>query len=269
MNKPKVYLAGGFHSGWDDHAVSQMPSWECVQPKLSGLKEMHEFTPWDLGHISTSDAILCYVEADNPGMNWMFELGYARARGKYIVLVVDDDYYRKRGVPQRYIGMALASADVVIHNLDDAILHLNDWVHRSTMEIGLAERILADAPFDAVAFADLHPSLKAAFEPVEKETPTIPLIEGWIVDFVGDQPDDFEPDSVVQGTDETGFPDFIWGRAYSFEEALKTASVIALDEGVVFSDDILGTLVRKAHELDMVPYQTPGHRYVCIRRTGI
>lgn len=245
MNKPKVYLAGGFHSDWDDHAVSQMPGWECVQPKLSGLKQIHEFTPWDLGHINTSDAILCYVEADNPGLNWMFELGYARARSKYIVAVVDDDYYKR--VPMRYIGMALASADMVFGNLDDAILHLNDWAHRGTTEIELVRGFIKE----------------------ERESGTLKMIEGWIVDFVGDQPQDFEPDSVVQGTDETGFPDFIWGRSKSFEEALKTAAVIAVEEGVHFADGFLLELLDKAKDLDWTPHQTPGYRFVCFRRVGV
>ena len=267
MSKPKVYLAGGFRSGWDDLVVSQMPSWECVQPKNSGLKDMFEFTPWDFAQIEDSNAVLFNIENDNPGLNWLVEIGYAVRAHKYIVLVMDHGFYCElRGIPERYIGMALASADEVFRNLDDAVLHLNDWGARTlTQSIGHlvdSSGTLPPVPFDAAAFKDLHPAFHAA-------KPTLPVIEGWIVDFVGDQPCEFNPDSVVQGQDETGLPDMIWGRALnSFVAALNVALTICLEEGVYFADEMQAKLRVQAEELDATPHQTPGHRFICVRRAG-
>lgn len=269
--KPRAYLAGGFHTGWDDEAEQLLPSWNCIKPKTHGLTDPDLFTPMDMGLIENSSAVLAKFEYFDgvTFANIAFELGYARRSGKFIVVVMDPEVTEH--FKERYFGMPMAAADAVFRTVEDACLYLNTSYFGGSPEFAVVPA--RPVSFGPEADGPLHGRFvkeerESRLDPVSVDVPTM-NVEGWIVDFIGDQPSDFDPDSVIQGTDETGFPDMVWGRDESFQQALMTAAAIAVDEGVLFDDETAITLLGKAAELDNVPYQTPGYRFVCIRRVGV
>lgn len=132
INKPKVYIASGFYQGTDERVASQLTDrWHCLLPKESGLKEPGWFTPLDFGLIDTSRAMILCLESQNPGRNCLVEVGYAKRAGKIIVVHAEPDYFEVQGIPERYIGMALSSADYYTRDLDDACLWLNQYADRA------------------------------------------------------------------------------------------------------------------------------------------
>lgn len=266
--KPKVYLAGGFHTGWDDRAEELLPSWECLKPKTHGLTDPKLYTPMDMGLIENSTAVLAKFEYFNgvTFANLSFELGYARRAGKFIVVIMDADVLEH--FKERYFGMPLAAADATCMTVEGGCLALNnsyfgapDTITYPPAPVTFGPRN-QEQPFQVVHTKEEREANRGARAMVQ-------VVEGWIVDFFGEQPIDFDPEGVVQGSDETGFPDMVWGRYEFYEVALKTAAAIAREEGVLFDDVTWRTLIDKAIELDNVPYQTPGPRYVCIRRVGV
>ncbi len=68
----RVYLAGGFQSGWQDTVMQAVPSLDYLDPRSHGLKSKTEYTAWDLEAVRRSDCVFAYLEATNPG-------GYALA----------------------------------------------------------------------------------------------------------------------------------------------------------------------------------------------
>lgn len=101
----KVYLAGGFHSGWQDEVIKGLadhPNVEFLDPRKTGLKSEWDYTRWDLDAIEDSDIVFACMEHDNPaGYDLMVEMGFAAALRKPIVFV-------ETGVDSRskYYGMA-------------------------------------------------------------------------------------------------------------------------------------------------------------------
>ncbi|MFN7609952.1 MAG: hypothetical protein ACK5QX_03290, partial [bacterium] len=66
------------------------------------------------------DWMLAYLEESNPGgYNLAFEIGYAKALGKKVILV--DTKSTKDEAIRRYTGMLHASADVKSNTLEDAL----------------------------------------------------------------------------------------------------------------------------------------------------
>lgn len=87
----KIYLAGGFKSGWQDdvkEAFELRPDVEFFDPREHKLHDPRDYTKRDLEAIREADVVLAYMESDNPGWpNLAFEVGYAHALGKQVVLV--------------------------------------------------------------------------------------------------------------------------------------------------------------------------------------
>lgn len=114
----KVYLAGGMHGDW------RAPYLEEVlighDPKEHGLRDSQSYTLWDLTAIEECDILLGYMEADNPGgQGLMLEVGYAKALGKKIILVLDEEFMMQDRY--RYFLMATECADVVLHDHEEAL----------------------------------------------------------------------------------------------------------------------------------------------------
>lgn len=102
----KVYLSGGFHSGWQDKFISGCPDVEFLDPRTHGLVDEKAYTQWDCDAIDRCDLVIAYAEASNPSLLGLaYEVGYAKARGKRIWLIQDTDDKR--------LGMCRASADFV------------------------------------------------------------------------------------------------------------------------------------------------------------
>lgn len=118
-----VYLAGGFHSGWQDRVVDSMPSLKFFDPREHGLEAPSEYSLWDLEAIRQSDVVFAYLEATNPGGYALaLEVGYARALGKHIVFVDEKSAVEEKG--GRYLAMVRTSADVVFHSFEEGLAFL-------------------------------------------------------------------------------------------------------------------------------------------------
>lgn len=91
----KVYLCGGFKSGWQDKVIEEVrrlrADAEIGDPRenyMLGFRIPADYTPRNLLAITGSDLIFAYMEKDNPGYpNFAFEIGFAHCMGKKIILV--------------------------------------------------------------------------------------------------------------------------------------------------------------------------------------
>ena len=78
-----VYLAGGFHSGWQDIVKSAAAELKYFDPREHGLEDPKDYTVADLEGIGSSDWLFAYLENSNPaGYALALEIGYAKALTK-------------------------------------------------------------------------------------------------------------------------------------------------------------------------------------------
>ena len=61
-----VYLAGGFHSGWQDRLKEGVQQFIYLDPRTHALKDNVQYTLWDTEAIRHSDLIFAYLESTNP-----------------------------------------------------------------------------------------------------------------------------------------------------------------------------------------------------------
>jgi len=136
----RVFLCGGFHSGWQGtvkYVVSHQPTSfsglnPCldvgpqpvffIDPRDHGLDAEELYTPWNLYWVRQCEIVFVYIEKTNPAcQNMALEVGYAKALGKFIIVVDEKD----NGDPvKRYMGMTRQCADVLFDNLEEGIAYL-------------------------------------------------------------------------------------------------------------------------------------------------
>jgi nucleoside 2-deoxyribosyltransferase len=84
----KIYLAGGFRTGWQDEVIEGLPSHEFLDPREHKMHDPRAYTERDKEMIDECDLVFAYMESSNPGWpNMAFEIGYAHAKGKRIILI--------------------------------------------------------------------------------------------------------------------------------------------------------------------------------------
>ncbi len=118
-NMTQVYLAGGFHSDWQDEVIEAFRGTyiKAIDPRTKkGEENPHVYTEWDLKQIRQSSVVLANVEMDNPyPMGLCVEVGYAEALNVTVILV--------DGIPdERRFGMVRAIASEKVDTLYDAVL---------------------------------------------------------------------------------------------------------------------------------------------------
>lgn len=119
----RVYLAGGFKSGWQDRVMAQCKTFKFADPRSHSLIEPQHYTAWDLQALRSCQVVLAYAEAKNPGLYALsLEIGYAKAAGSLVLLVDERSTDPTSG---RYFAMVRATADLVFDDLDEAINYLN------------------------------------------------------------------------------------------------------------------------------------------------
>jgi hypothetical protein len=122
-SQPKVYLAGGFRSGWQDRVIAGVSRFSFFDPRVHGLQDNGHYTLWDLEAIRRSDLVFAYLEATNPGGYALaLEVGFAKALGKRIILV--DEKGAADEHAGRSLGMAHAVADVSFRTFDEGFQYL-------------------------------------------------------------------------------------------------------------------------------------------------
>jgi len=121
--QPKVYLAGGLHSGWQDHIMGTVPRFIFYDPRTHQLQKPREYTLWDLEAIRKSDIVLAYFEITNPaGYALALELGFAKALGKRIILI--DEQSPTNEQIRRHLGMLRVVADISFETFEEGLNYL-------------------------------------------------------------------------------------------------------------------------------------------------
>ncbi|MGE4261611.1 nucleoside 2-deoxyribosyltransferase [Shewanella sp.] len=119
----KIYLAGGFRSGWQEIAKSKLKGFYFLDPSEHDIKDSLEYTRWDLAAVRNSDIVLANMEASNPGGYALaLEIGFARALGKKIYLV---DQIEDASI-SHYFEMVRQCSDKVFKTLDEVIGYISE-----------------------------------------------------------------------------------------------------------------------------------------------
>lgn len=114
----RIYLAGGFRSGWQKLAADRLPRFELLDPSLHNIEDPAEYTRWDLNAIQQCDIVLANMEPSNPGgYSLALEVGFAKALAKKIILV---DQLASLPV-SRHFEMVRQCSDRVFSTLDAAL----------------------------------------------------------------------------------------------------------------------------------------------------
>jgi len=122
-DKLQVYLAGGFHSGWQDRVMSSCPTMAFLDPRTHNLAHSSEYATWDLEAIRQADLIFAYLEASNPGgYDLALEIGFAKALGKTVILV--DEKSEKDEITAKYFTLAREISDVTFRSLGEGLEYL-------------------------------------------------------------------------------------------------------------------------------------------------
>ena len=81
------------------------------------------YTAWDLWAVRECDIVFVYIEKDNPsGIGLALEVGYAKALGKTIIMVNEQQ-------DNRYTHIIEQTADVVFTSFDDGVEFLRNLPH--------------------------------------------------------------------------------------------------------------------------------------------
>lgn len=123
MEKPRrrIYLAGGFKSGWQNFASQELNSFDILDPSIHNIEEPAAYTEWDLRAIRECDILLANMEESNPGGYALaLEIGYAKALGKQVIFVDQlSDSSRKR-----HFEMVRQAADRVFSTMPSALNYI-------------------------------------------------------------------------------------------------------------------------------------------------
>jgi len=118
----RVYLAGGMHSNWRGVLTNKLEGktfFNFIDPLSNNMRKPDQYTFWDLRSIEQCDILIGYMDKTNPsGFGLNLEIGYAKALGKTIVLVIPEDFTRD-DERSKYFDMARVCADVIVHTLSD------------------------------------------------------------------------------------------------------------------------------------------------------
>lgn len=99
--------------GWRERLKSVgHHSW--LDPTTSGHLRANDYTPWDLAAVRSCDLLIGYLECDNQsGIGLAAEIGYAKALGKMIWLVVEP--------PREHAAFIVQMADWFSTDFEDLV----------------------------------------------------------------------------------------------------------------------------------------------------
>ena len=125
----KIYLAGGFHSGWQEKVIDSCPKHTFYNPadKEPGNVrwEINFIGAWDLHHIRRCDLVFVNMERTNPsGIGLAVEAGYAYGIGKTVILVLEPNHETMK---DKYLAFLTKCAHITFGTLDDGIEFLKTF----------------------------------------------------------------------------------------------------------------------------------------------
>jgi nucleoside 2-deoxyribosyltransferase len=105
-------------SGWQDKVKRVCPYIDFIDPRKHYLTWSREYTAWDLLMLRQCDVVFAYLEKDNPsGIGLALECGYAKALGKTVIFVNEQDHIGKNAIIE-------CISDACYNTLYDAIYFL-------------------------------------------------------------------------------------------------------------------------------------------------
>ena len=130
---PQVYLCGGMRSNWQDAVIKSVedPHEERCgffdpRDKREEAMSTREIVDQDLAWIDRCDVVFAYLEESNPyGANLAMEIGYAKAKGKYIIFVDEKEL--------REFMMARESADKLFSSFEEGIKWFQNLIYEYTI----------------------------------------------------------------------------------------------------------------------------------------
>lgn len=127
MLKPKVYLAGGFRSNWQQRIVNQLSDkFIFINPRGHGLEDADLYSAWDIHFIRECDILFGFMEQTNPsGYGLAFEIGLSYGLNKTIILV--DERSPSDPVFGNYYKLVQFPCSAVFSNLSDGIKFLDKF----------------------------------------------------------------------------------------------------------------------------------------------
>lgn len=118
MNFKKVYLAGGFKSGWQSLVKDSCTQFHYFDPSLHNIADPAEYTNYDLEGVRECDIVFAFMEGSNPaGYALALEVGYAKGLGKLTIFVEEMLEHPKK----RYFDMVRHACDYHLESLQDGI----------------------------------------------------------------------------------------------------------------------------------------------------
>lgn len=121
-----IYLAGGLKTNWQQHVMDQVDA-GYLDPMTIQHLPLAQVAATELQWLDRCDAVFAYFEATNPtGHGLAAEIGYARALGKYIILVTDGEDRRVRWLQHL--------CDECATSFDDGIARLQAYLQRQARE---------------------------------------------------------------------------------------------------------------------------------------
>lgn len=119
----KIYLAGGFRTGWQSIVKSKLNDFELLDPRSHDIEDPEAYTRWDLEAVQKAEIVLANMESSNPGgYSLALEVGFARALGKTIYFV---DQIEDPSV-SRYFEMVRQCSDRIFKSLEGAIEYIEE-----------------------------------------------------------------------------------------------------------------------------------------------
>ena len=127
MNRPRVFLSGGFKSNWQDKVIDQLKDeFIFYNPRGHELIDADSYTTWDIHFVKECDILFAYMEESNPsGYGLSFEIGVAYALNKTIILVDEKSKHDK--IFEKYFKIVYNPSGVVFHNLSEGIKYLEKF----------------------------------------------------------------------------------------------------------------------------------------------
>ena len=124
MNKKRltIYLSGGLFDEWKQWLMVKLQDFpfDFIDPLDNNNSNPAVYTPWDLFAINRSDIVLCRLTHDNPsGIGLAYEAGYAIAKGKHVITVIDREH-----PIARYFDIVRAGSSVDFMHLDATVDYL-------------------------------------------------------------------------------------------------------------------------------------------------
>ena len=127
MENLKVYLAGGMNSNWQSIVINTLKdSFYFFNPQDHQLDKGLEYTNWDLFFVDKCEIVFAYMEKDNPsGIGLSLEVGYAKAKGKIIILI--DEKSKSNSEFKTKFQIVRSTASIVFEDFEKGIEYLKSF----------------------------------------------------------------------------------------------------------------------------------------------